>query len=246
MVAGGDDGTVGVVGPAEAVEGSLTDAGREVVYGTAETVREATPDWIVAVGEAALVDLVAAGVDRPVLPVDVEAAVRPVPRDRADAAIRSVAAGDATLRDRTLLSVAVDDDPVARALLDVALVTDVPARISEFGVEAGGDSVARFRADGVVVATPAGSVGYARDAGGPILSPGTESVGVVPISPFATDTDHWVFRDESLVVVPHREEAVAVVVDGRKRQVIGAGESVTMAADGRLAVLSVPDARPHR
>ncbi|MEF8831492.1 MAG: ATP-NAD kinase [Halobacteriales archaeon] len=246
MAAGGEQGTVGVVGPADPVEDSLTDTERAVVRGSAEAVREAAPDWVLAVGEAALVDLVAAGVDRPVLPVGVAAAVRPVPRDRADAAIRSVLAGNATTRERTLLSVAVDHDPVGRALLDVALVTDVPARISEFGVEAGGDPVARFRADGVVVATPAGSVGYARDAGGPILSPGTESVGVVPISPFATEADHWVLRDESVVAAPHREEAVAVVVDGRKRQVIGAGESVSMAADGRLAILSVPEAGPAR
>jgi NAD+ kinase len=96
----------------------------------------------------------------------------------------------------------------------------------------------------VVVATPAGSVGYAADAGGPALYPGTGALGVVPVAPFVTDAHHWVVRDDRVAVTVEREEPTALVVDGRRRRLAPAGGTVTVAADGRLEVLLAPESPP--
>ncbi|HET7100775.1 MAG TPA: NAD(+)/NADH kinase, partial [Terriglobia bacterium] len=57
------------------------------------------------------------------------------------------------------------------------------ARMGEFAVELDGKSVARFRADGVIVSTPTGSTAYTLAANGPILTPDVDAMVVTPICP---------------------------------------------------------------
>ncbi|HET7325536.1 MAG TPA: hypothetical protein VFJ06_14505, partial [Halococcus sp.] len=191
--------SVGVVAP-EADErrivDAIADAGGVSNVGSAETVAESAA--VVAVGDTALSDLAAAGVSAPVLPV--AAGVTGVPLDDARRAIERVLAEEYERRELPFVYVDTDEES-GHALFNVSLTTAELGTISEFAVEtlcepSSRDSadapVARFRADGVVVATPAGSRGYARAAGGPVVVPGSEVLSVVPIAPFSTDPDHWV------------------------------------------------------
>jgi NAD+ kinase len=57
------------------------------------------------------------------------------------------------------------------------------ARMGDFAVELDGKSVARFRADGVIVSTPTGSTAYTLAANGPILTPDVDALVVTPICP---------------------------------------------------------------
>jgi NAD+ kinase len=98
-----------------------------------------------------------------------------------------------------------------------------PARISEFCVRTGGEEVDRFRADGVVVSTPAGSPGYNRAANGPVVAPETGVLSVVPVAPFATDIDGWVLPiDEVTLSVERDETPVELLADGRPEQSVEA------------------------
>ncbi len=54
---------------------------------------------------------------------------------------------------------------------------------ANFAVELDGRSVARFRADGVIVSTPTGSTAYTLAANGPILTPDVDAMVVTPICP---------------------------------------------------------------
>lgn len=115
---------------------------------------------------------------------------------------------------------AVDDTSSSqRAALDVALVTDAPARISEFTLGFDSGTAATFRADGVVVATPLGSDGYANAAGAPIVEPGS-GLAVTPIAPFRTQTTSWIATAGLTVTVEREGEPVALVVDGTKRRLV--------------------------
>lgn len=236
--------TVGVVGPGDGVREALSDAGFAVVDGDPDAVVAGSPDWVVAIGADSLAAVVAAGLECPVLPVAAGEGLPSVPRDRAAAAVRSVAAGEGTRDPRVLLSVALDGDRIATALFDVMLVTDEPARISEFGILSGPDPVAQFRADGTVVATPAGSADYASAAGGPRVFPETESLAIVPVAPFVTDADHWVVPDADVRVRVEREEPIALVVDGDRRLVVDAGAEVTVSRSGHLPVITTPESPP--
>lgn len=103
------------------------------------------------------------------------------------------------------------------ALVDVTLVTVDPARISEYTIASGDERVTRVRADGVVVATPAGSHGYAHDAGGPRIAPETDVGIVVPIAPFSISDDHWVLSLTDVRLTIERDDApVELFIDGQR------------------------------
>jgi NAD+ kinase len=69
------------------------------------------------------------------------------------------------------------------ALNEVVVSKGDIARMGEFAVELDGKSVARFRADGVIVSTPTGSTAYTLAANGPILTPDVDALVVTPICP---------------------------------------------------------------
>jgi NAD+ kinase len=69
------------------------------------------------------------------------------------------------------------------AVNDVVLSKSSIARMGEFAVELDEMLVARFRADGVIVATPTGSTAYTLAANGPIMVPGVDALVITPICP---------------------------------------------------------------
>ncbi|PSP76497.1 ATP-NAD kinase [Halobacteriales archaeon QS_1_68_20] len=238
MAQEGTDGpTVGVVGTGVGDVAAVLDG--DAVTGSVSDVLAADPAWFVAGGESALLELVRAGVDGPVLPVAAGRGVASVSPAEATDAVQSVLAGDAVEATRRMASVRVDGEETA-ALFDVALVTAEAAQISEYEVLADDRRVARFRADGVVVATPAGSYGYANDVGGPVVEPGTDVGAVVPVAPFVTDADHWVLDLASVSVNVHRDEPVSVVVDDREWKSVTPGETVHLGLGEHLRLFRVP------
>ena len=99
------------------------------------------------------------------------------------------------------------------ALNEIVVSKGDIARMGEFAVELDGKSVARFRADGVIVSTPTGSTAYTLAANGPILTP---------------KVDALVVRGDALLTV--RVEAVPSValltVDGQQRIELRHGDEV--------------------
>lgn len=69
------------------------------------------------------------------------------------------------------------------ALNEIVVSKGDIARMGNFAVELDGNSVARFRADGVIVSTPTGSTAYTLAANGPILTPDVDAMVVTPICP---------------------------------------------------------------
>ncbi|PSQ07313.1 hypothetical protein BRC97_04120 [Halobacteriales archaeon QS_6_71_20] len=200
---------------------------------------EAEPDVVVAFGERALVEAALDGPAAPVLPVAAGDGRHSVPKVEATAALRAVATGTSWTVEHATLDVDVGDDRRERALLDATLMTAEPARISEYAVRDGERAIDRFRSDGVVVATPAGSGGYARAAGGSVLSAGT-GLSVVPVSPFATMTDSWVLDGEALLSVERDNCEIRLVVDGADAGTVPTGADVRVAVGERVPLVHVP------
>jgi NAD+ kinase len=69
----------------------------------------------------------------------------------------------------------------AAAVNDVVLRRASGAPLADVGLHVGGEEVARYRGDGVIVATPTGSTGYNHSAGGPLVSPRLAATIVTPL-----------------------------------------------------------------
>lgn len=217
-------------------EGPIADELADVVArqgGSVVPVRDA--DVIVAVGEPALFELVRDGLGVPVLPVAAGEGDHVVSKPDARETLVAAMEGEARGIEHFQLRIEVDGEPAATALYDLALVTDEPARISEFAVVGDGDPLGTVRSDGIVAATPAGSAGYARAAGGPMLSPGS-GLSVVPISPFTTHPQAWVVAEKVCLTVT-REDDVLVVADGAEVCSVGRDEQVAVTRTDPVTLL---------
>jgi len=231
---------VGVVGD-DALADVLRDAGMVVERGSDGTVPKT--DRVVAVGEDAVAAVARTDGDPLVLPVAAGRGVRSVARDDAVAAVSALA--DARVETHPVLRVTMPDGSVEQAFWDVTLVTADAARISEFTIASTADRIGQFRADGVVIATAAGSPGYAHRVGGPILAPSDQAV-VAPIAPFATDPDHWVLPVAGLSASIERDEAtVELLVDNRVSRTVSYQESITISLGSpvRTAVVDESQSR---
>jgi len=269
----GDSPVVGVVDrkadPSDAIEtveeleSVLADADATIVTGGLDAVLAAEPSVLVTVDEAALSAVARAGVETPVLPVGPVTGMESVDRDRVPDAVMAMLEGRAVHRSRPVFGVTLESgatpetEPdtesgtdrndihgVERVLFDVTLVTDEPARISEYCVRSRDASIATFRADGVVAATPAGSHGYASAVDAPSLSAGDDAAAVAPIGPFVTQTRRWVLPNDDLAFTVEREESdVTLVVDGRAVGTVSVDSRVVVSLAGTLPTLVVPDDR---
>ena len=232
---------IGVVGDGtDAVAAAIDDGGEHVRTGPPGRVLAADPDAVVAVGPPALSELVRdRGVsDAPILAVDAGGAFPDV-GDPADA-VADFRAGRLGTVPYPVFGVTVGDRHVGNAVFDAMVVTTDPARISEFRIASGG-KLGSIRADGVVVATPAGSHGYARSAGGPRLRPGSGAAAVVPVAAFTMSPDRWVVGlDDPVEITNERDVPVSVLLDDERTDP-DADCAVSVAATGAIDVVS-PDA----
>ncbi|KYH25705.1 bifunctional NADP phosphatase/NAD kinase [Halalkalicoccus paucihalophilus] len=232
-IPGGSAVTIRVVGTAGSVLETIETAGHTVETTVPAAVEDGNPSIVVTVGEAALLAVARERPDAPILPVDT--AIGP-PADDRGAILAAIDGG--TERTRSLIDVSIDGERVATALLDVMLVTSEPARISEYAIDREDGRVAAFRADGVVVATPAGSRGYAAAAGGPTLSAGTDTLCAVPIAPFHTQSGQWVLDTGPLALSVLRDEGdVSLLVDDSEYGGVGPDQRIRLTVERSVRTL---------
>jgi len=98
-----------------------------------------------------------------------------------------------------------------------------------------------LRADGIMIATPTGSTGYAVSAGGPIVEPTSPVMLITPIAPHSLNVRPVIVPEGATVRVRAREEEtrqVLVVADGQEQIVISTpAEVIVRAAPHRLHLL---------
>lgn len=100
-------------------------------------------------------------------------------------------------------------------------------RIVELDLSINDTFITTIKGDGILVATPTGSTGYALSAGGPLISPVHEGLCVVPISPHSLTSRALVTsRDDRICIVPSEENRQRLVLftDGEIYWIPRAGE----------------------
>ncbi|HET9183098.1 MAG TPA: NAD(+)/NADH kinase [Candidatus Angelobacter sp.] len=104
------------------------------------------------------------------------------------------------------------------AVNDVVMNQRAVARITDFEVMVNGKFVSRYKADGLIIATPTGSTAYSLAAGGPIVSPEVSGFLITPVASHALTNRPLVVRDTAVIqvkVIVTREQAY-LTVDGQQ------------------------------
>ncbi len=100
----------------------------------------------------------------------------------------------------------------------------------DFDLYVDGDHVARYRADGLIVATPTGSTAYSLAAGGPIVQPGIDAFVITPICPHMLTNRPLVIPDTSKMEIDFSaaDERVYMTLDGQIGYELGSADRVAI------------------
>mgnify|MGYP006288550871 CR=1 FL=1 len=170
----------------------------------------------------------------PILPVNLGdfGFITEVTRDEWIDAFERFRSGMIEAGDRLLITVSVhrQDKEIATfmGLNDAVISASGISKIVKLSVRLSDTPLGRYRADGIIVATPTGSTAYSAAAGGPILHPEMEAMILNPICPFTLS--------HRPIVVPHDEE---IVVEVEEEQRTG----LMMTVDGQSEFPLKPDDR---
>lgn len=131
-----------------------------------------------------------------------------------------------------------------RVLNDAVVHKGTLARMIELELHIDGGFVCRYRADGLIVATPTGSTAYSMSAGGPIVHPAVESILITPICPHTLSDRPVVVPDTSRIELRLAEtsDSVFLTMDGQIGVPMQAGDRVLITrAEEPLKLIHPPN-----
>jgi len=134
----------------------------------------------------------------------------------------AVAAGDYKIQKRMVLKCIIkngNEPQIFYALNDIVVDRGKSHRLLNCELLANDDFVAKYNADGLIVATPTGSTAYSLASGGPIVMPTFGSMVVTPICPHTLTLRPIVFPDDQIL-------EISFPVDG--------GKEMALAIDGQV------------
>jgi NAD+ kinase len=163
-------------------------------------------------------------------------------------ALESALSGTYAVDERVLLLVQrINGEQVLteqRVLNDAVVHKGTLARMIELELHIDGGFVCRYRADGLIVATPTGSTAYSMSAGGPIVHPAVESILITPICPHTLSDRPVVVRDTSnieLRLAPS-SDSIFLTLDGQTGLPTQAGDRIKITrAPERLKLIHPPN-----
>jgi NAD+ kinase len=171
-----------------------------------------------------------------------------VRRDELEQAVPKILAGHYRTSDRMALEVKVFRKRKlilkAWALNEAVVFRGAHAQMIGVNVLAGGEILSRYLCDGMIVSTPTGSTAYCLSAGGPILSPGTRALALVPICAHAlTNRPIVVEADEGISIqIPLESPEMVLQTDGRPVGPLFGGDEVRFGpAAGLTRLVHLPE-----
>ncbi|MDR2733318.1 MAG: NAD(+)/NADH kinase [Spirochaetota bacterium] len=140
-----------------------------------------------------------------------------ISHDEIFSALGALFAGQAQFEERLMLTCLVRrSGQVVReflALNEIALTRQGVTGMISLDVWVNGEFLCRYRADGLIVATPTGSTGYSLSASGPILMPTLDNMIINPICPHSLASRPFVVAGGDVITIsvgdPRLEPSVA-------------------------------------
>ena len=155
-----------------------------------------------------------------------------ISKEQIACAIDELFAGNYKVEERTMLQVEVDSLPIdytPYALNEVAILKQDTSSMISINATLGGNFLNNYQADGLLVATPTGSTGYALSIGGPVLIPECSNFVIAPVAPHMLNVRPLVVPDNETITlsVDSRSGNYLISLDGRSF-VISCDNSVTL------------------
>jgi NAD+ kinase len=129
------------------------------------------------------------------------------------------------------------------AINDVVITAGAPFNMLDLRMSVGGQELPNCISDGVIISTPTGSTAYNLSAGGPILEADIAAIVITPICPHSLSFRPIVIGTESdlKLELVRVNAGSTVIVDGRSRSALEAGDAVTIRKDeGVFLVVNNP------
>ncbi len=122
------------------------------------------------------------------------------------------------------------------ALNDVVISQGTISRLLDLQASIGGQFLATFHADGLIVSTPTGSTAYSLAAGGPVVHPVVNALILTPINPHSFTQKPIVIPGDSAIEVkisdstmpPFENATVGLTVDGQVYHSLQKGDSIVV------------------
>lgn len=155
-------------------------------------------------------------------------------------AVESALSGDSGVEERAMLEASVTRRDPQRPVvpgectvlvgMNDVVVASGAVRMIYVDTHIGGQRLATYAADGVIVASPTGSTGYSLSAGGPLVHPAAPVFVVAPVCPHTLNARPLIVPDSETVrlcIEPHRDDITGVVsIDGQVELPLRPGDTV--------------------
>lgn len=130
------------------------------------------------------------------------------------------------------------------ALNDVVVTTASLARMIDLDAWVDAQYVCRYRADGLIIATPTGSTAYSLSAGGPIIFPTVGALCLTPICPHTLTNRPVLVADTSVIRIHNNavDNHAYLTIDGQVGEPLNEGDYVSC----RLSEKALHLIRPPR
>ena len=96
------------------------------------------------------------------------------------------------------------------ALNDFVISRGADARLIELEVKVDGETLTRYRSDGLVICTPTGSTAYSLAAGGAVVSPNAQALTITPVCPHTLSNRSVIVNMDSIIEVTNLSERLEV------------------------------------
>jgi len=132
-----------------------------------------------------------------------------------------VVSGDYTVTDHEVIKSEIihnGDNILSYVLNELVVNNGTTHRMVTCMVEADDRFIGKYKADGIIVATPTGSTAYSLSAGGPIVEPTVKSLIITPICPHSLTSRPLVVPDSSEIKITFPDEPsekIGVTLDGQ-------------------------------
>ena len=158
--------------------------------------------------------------------------------------------GQLNLSRRVMIKVMVERNGVRvafhKGLNDAVISSNGISNIIRLNLKINETDLGKYRADGIIVATPTGSTAYSISAGGPILDPEMEALIINPICPFTLSNRPIVVSGNEVIHITVEEDQrtdVILSVDGQDAYPLKPGDEIIVERSQTKALLIRSDKR---